>query len=56
MKKTTQFRTPDEISPTADPHLAEIGGFLLRLAGMLRLIVDALVEFGNQLIARAQKN
>jgi hypothetical protein len=40
--------------PTADPLLDKIGHFLLGLADMLRIIVDALVEFGNQLIAHAQ--
>jgi hypothetical protein len=53
--KKTQSRTLDEITPTADPHLDEIGRFLLRLAAMLHLIVDFLVEFGTLLIEYAQK-
>jgi hypothetical protein len=49
MKKTQSSRL-DETNPTADPHMDEIGRFLLRLAAMLRLIVDFLVEFGTLLI------
>jgi hypothetical protein len=54
--KKVQLPTRDEINPAADPDLDDIGRLLLRLADMLRIIVDALVEFGNQLIARAQAN
>jgi hypothetical protein len=52
--KNVQFTTPDETNALAGQHLEEIGRLLLRLADMLHIIVDALVDFGNQLIARAQ--
>jgi hypothetical protein len=44
---------PNSDAPT-DPFLDRVGHFLLGLADMLRVIVDALFDFGNQLIVRAQ--
>ena len=37
-----------------DAFLDRVGHFLLGLADMLRIVVDALVEFAHELIARAQ--
>lgn len=42
--------------PDADAFLCAVGGFLLGLAALLRLIVEKLIEFGNELIERAAPN
>lgn len=42
-------------APCADPFLAAVGNFLLGLADMLRLIVEKLAGFGEELIRRASQ-
>ena len=37
----------------SDPFLVSVGNFLLGFADMLRIILDRLYEFGNELIARS---
>jgi hypothetical protein len=54
MRMSEEQRDHPTFDACADPLLDRVGHFLLGLADMLRVIVDALVDFGNQLIARAQ--
>lgn len=42
--------------PDADAFLCAVGQFLLGLAELLRLIVEKLITFGNELIERAAPN
>jgi hypothetical protein len=42
--------------PNVDEFLARVGNFLLGLADMLRLVLDRLYEFGEELIVRANSN
>lgn len=44
------------LDPDADAFLDTVGRFLLGLADLLRLIVERLIAFGNELIERAAPN
>jgi hypothetical protein len=54
MRMSEEQRDHPNSHAPADPFLDRVGHFLLGLADMLRVIVDALVDFGNQLIAQGQ--
>jgi len=55
-KVSDDQRDHPTLAADADAFLDSVGRFLLGLAELLRLIVEKLVTFGNELIKRAAQN